>query len=496
NYSVTSPLITTQPASQTVKETMAAASFGITALGAQPLTYQWRFNGTDIPGATSSVLTLSNVTASMAGTYNVLVANTYGSALSSNALLTVTPVLNTAQMTNLWNLLPGDRSYLTVNSTERGLAYNRTTKNLLLVSRSPSESVVVLDPATGAEKRFLDVTGIPGSIANVSLGLNQIGVADDGAIFGGGVSVVASTTPLYIYRWANDGAGNYPVSVFSGDPAGGLEPGLRWGDNLAVRGAGANTQILLAPASGTNVVLLRTAVGSSEFDFQYAVPPAVIAVSGVPSGFAALGVAFGPGANTFWAKNASNALYLVQFDLAANTGTVLYAYTNPATLTPVRGIATDANQKWLAGVALDNPDSVNLYDISDLAAGPVLRDQELFTVKNANGTAGGTAAAAFGDDYLFVLDTNNGIKAFKIDPNYVPALPAFKITGVVLRNGSDLILNWPSVSGHTYQVQAKDVVSGGSWSNLGGPLAGTGATLSFTNNTSSATTKFYRIVGQ
>jgi hypothetical protein len=67
------------------------ATFSVTASGTPPLSYQWRFNGTNISGATNTILTLANVQLNQAGNYAVLVTNLYGSALSSNAVLTVNP---------------------------------------------------------------------------------------------------------------------------------------------------------------------------------------------------------------------------------------------------------------------------------------------------------------------------------------------------------------------------------------------------------------------
>ena len=67
----------------------AAASFSLQALGAQTLRYQWQFNGTDIPGATDASLTLTNVEATNAGSYRVVVTNMYCSVTSSVAALTV-----------------------------------------------------------------------------------------------------------------------------------------------------------------------------------------------------------------------------------------------------------------------------------------------------------------------------------------------------------------------------------------------------------------------
>ena len=50
-----SPVITRQPASQTVV-VGDTATFSVLASGSAPLTYQWSYNGTNVPGATSSAL--------------------------------------------------------------------------------------------------------------------------------------------------------------------------------------------------------------------------------------------------------------------------------------------------------------------------------------------------------------------------------------------------------------------------------------------------------
>jgi beta-mannanase/fibronectin type 3 domain-containing protein len=84
----TPPSITTQPRSQTVN-VGANVTFSVGATGTAPLSYQWRFNGGSISGATSSSYTKNNVQTSDAGNYSVVVTNAYGSVTSSNAVLTV-----------------------------------------------------------------------------------------------------------------------------------------------------------------------------------------------------------------------------------------------------------------------------------------------------------------------------------------------------------------------------------------------------------------------
>jgi hypothetical protein len=61
------------------------------AAGIQPLIYQWQYDGTNVPGATTALLTLPDVQVASAGTYSVVVTNALGSAVSSNAALTVLP---------------------------------------------------------------------------------------------------------------------------------------------------------------------------------------------------------------------------------------------------------------------------------------------------------------------------------------------------------------------------------------------------------------------
>ena len=87
-FTATPPVIITQPTNQ-MASVGGTATFRVSATGTQPLFYQWRFNGTNILGATNALLTLSNVQPVQAGIYVVQVANGGGSTNSANAVLTV-----------------------------------------------------------------------------------------------------------------------------------------------------------------------------------------------------------------------------------------------------------------------------------------------------------------------------------------------------------------------------------------------------------------------
>jgi phospholipase/lecithinase/hemolysin len=85
--SPTPSVITSQPVSQMVIVGQGA-TFSVTATGGG-LTYQWRKNGTPIPGATAASLTLNNVTRAAIGTYSVVVTSGGIATPSGDALLRV-----------------------------------------------------------------------------------------------------------------------------------------------------------------------------------------------------------------------------------------------------------------------------------------------------------------------------------------------------------------------------------------------------------------------
>ena len=84
----TPPVITTQPANQTVLSG-GTATFRVVVTGGQPLIYQWRKEGVDIAAATNSSYSIVNAQTNDAARYSVFITNIYGSSLSSNATLAV-----------------------------------------------------------------------------------------------------------------------------------------------------------------------------------------------------------------------------------------------------------------------------------------------------------------------------------------------------------------------------------------------------------------------
>ena len=86
------PFIITNPVSQ-LTSAGSPVTFSVLAGGTPALAYQWRLDGTDMPGATSNVFTLPCASWADAGTYSVRVSDPFGATNSANASLTVIPLV-------------------------------------------------------------------------------------------------------------------------------------------------------------------------------------------------------------------------------------------------------------------------------------------------------------------------------------------------------------------------------------------------------------------
>lgn len=85
------PVVITHPFSQNVSAG-ANINFKTLAVGDQPLAYQWKFNGTNLSSATTSILTVTNAQFTNAGSYDVVITNNSGSVTSRPAILKVSSV--------------------------------------------------------------------------------------------------------------------------------------------------------------------------------------------------------------------------------------------------------------------------------------------------------------------------------------------------------------------------------------------------------------------
>jgi len=86
------PTITAQPQGQQPMLN-GQTTLQVTAYGSEPLFYQWRLDGSDIPGANSSTLSLTNLVLTQSGYYSVVVSNSIGVSSSAKAKVSVMQVI-------------------------------------------------------------------------------------------------------------------------------------------------------------------------------------------------------------------------------------------------------------------------------------------------------------------------------------------------------------------------------------------------------------------
>jgi hypothetical protein len=104
----TAPVATTPTPSSQTAAIGNAAGFSVTAVGPGPISYQWRHNGTNLPGRTSDQLIVTNVHVTDAGTYDVVVSNAGGSSASAAPAAVLTVINPPVFVTGQWDFNNGN----------------------------------------------------------------------------------------------------------------------------------------------------------------------------------------------------------------------------------------------------------------------------------------------------------------------------------------------------------------------------------------------------
>ena len=465
--------------------------------GTLPLYYQWQYNtvsnlatAVNIPGATSGSYTFNPPVVTNTGWYDVIVTNFGGGTTSAPVLLTVLAPVTSPYVTNVWKLAAGGSnvSFLDTSSYgTRGLAYDSNSGALLLANHLTT-NITVLNASNGAINNSITINTLGMPVGTFVL--DQIAVADDGILYAGNLALEPGDT-FALTAWNNVGnSGASEYQAYLGDPGAGS--GDRWGDTMAIRGSGMNTQILLGSygqgyGPGTSVALLTTTDGMNFTSLN-------IPVSGVPAGFAGLGIAFGAG-NTFWAKGGHNYdLRQVSFDPNnVNPAVILQDYVASNQIpNDLTGLGVDAGNNILIGTCFnDAPNDLQFYQLTGTTNSPILFDQDFYLSSNPNSQENAVAVIKF--PWAFGLNVNNGVVAvrYAVPP---PIAPSFSVTAT--RVGGTVVLSWTSAAGHTYNVLSSSTLTTArsTWTT-NSSQAGTGGTLSYTN--SSPTGKlFYAIQAQ
>ncbi|HEV7923931.1 MAG TPA: LamG-like jellyroll fold domain-containing protein, partial [Verrucomicrobiae bacterium] len=123
---VAAPLGVVTASPSTSVNVAGSVTFNVATTGMPPLKYQWRTNGVAISGATASSLVLTNLSLAAAGSYDVVVSNSFGSSNSPAVILAVveTNLVPAGSMTHRYSFNNGtaNDSIGTANGTLVGNA--------------------------------------------------------------------------------------------------------------------------------------------------------------------------------------------------------------------------------------------------------------------------------------------------------------------------------------------------------------------------------------
>jgi len=160
------------------------------------------------------------------------------------------------------------------------------------------------------------------------------------------------------------------------------------------------------------------------------------------------------------------------------TGTASFPATPTAFLTGL-SVGFPVDPAAVGGSAVDGAASLNQTNLSVVNVGITNwpPDAALWLVWQMSDATGKAQALAI-DNLSFSASTQTVPLAFSV---------AFQSTA------TSLALSWEGVVGYAYQVEYKDNLRDANWSPLGSPMPGAGATLSFTNDFSLSTQRFYRL---
>jgi hypothetical protein len=208
------PIILQSPLSRTV---LAGTNvdLGVVAGGASPLNFQWRRWGTNIPGASSTNIIFNPITPDDAGAYDVIVQNSFGSATSQVAQLTVlaTPFITNQPMSQ--TVFAGTNVTLQVGAVGPGLTYqwrlnglelpNRTNAALVFSNVQPTDEGIY---SVFVSNQYGGVTSTTATLTVLSAPLLLTGLSNVTLHVGMNASLAATVVaaPPVFFTWMHDGA--------------------------------------------------------------------------------------------------------------------------------------------------------------------------------------------------------------------------------------------------------------------------------------------------
>lgn len=213
------PFVLTQPPASVSANVGVNLSIPMIAKGSGPLAYQWyKTNGTAVAGQTTSSLTFNPLATNNAGSYYVVVTNSYGAATSSVIALTVfgPPTVQNQSLTDI-RVFMGTTPPLSVTAGGPSLTYQWSQNGVPISGATNSSYVVTNTAAVGTSTYNCAITNFVGSASLSPITVSVL--ADPAAPY---PAQVVADHPVAYFRLdePDNGAGGNGVIAY--DYAGGF----------------------------------------------------------------------------------------------------------------------------------------------------------------------------------------------------------------------------------------------------------------------------------
>jgi len=307
-YVCAAPEITTHPASQ-VACVGDSAQFCVTATGTPPLSYQWRKDGSDIPGATSDCYAIPSCDLGDAGDYDCVVSNSCGSITSDPAGLAVgdiclATIREAKERVDGTSVVLADKTvmgsftdffYVEEMDRSAGVRVNATGHSVQVGDNVKFAGTLGLDDGerviNASEPLIIQSSGnpVPAALDLRSRAVGGVGYANNPGVTNGrgalnvglhvrymGMVTHVNADPAYLYVW--EGANHiYPGGSLPVDDGTGNGPGVRiettqgqaltpWTEWVEITGIVSTAEITPTTHIIPTIIPTETIIVTSAFD--------------------------------------------------------------------------------------------------------------------------------------------------------------------------------------------------------------------------------------
>ena len=208
------PTLTSEPMDKNAS-VGESASFDSNATGSTPMSYQWQYKGTNIPGAVSPTYNIPMVKGDHNGTYRVVVKNDYGTAISRAAKLTpIFPPFITSQPSDYNATIGTNVNFTVVADSITPLTYQWQKDGEDIIDANSSTHVINNAQVESNGTYSVIISNSAGSVTSRNGTLNIVyhpsiktHPKDINASEGSNITftVDANGSPTLAYQWQKDG---------------------------------------------------------------------------------------------------------------------------------------------------------------------------------------------------------------------------------------------------------------------------------------------------